>query len=102
MNPVMKDGSSMTRILEAIGKRLTELRIRKGYTSHVAFAEDFNLPRVQYWRMEKGRANFTIKSLNRVLAIHGLTIQQLFAQLGSNGHKGVEQQTEVANRKAGT
>ena len=99
MNPVVKDGSSMTRILEAIGQRLIELRIRKGYTSHVTFAEDFNLPRVQYWRMEKGRANFTIKSLNRVLAIHGLTIQQLFAQLGSNGHKGVEELAETDSTK---
>jgi hypothetical protein len=81
MNPVMKDGSSMTRILEVIGKKLIELRIKKGYTSHVTFAEDFDLPRVQYWRMEKGKANFTLKSLNRVLSVHGLSFEQLFSEL---------------------
>jgi hypothetical protein len=84
MNPVMKDDSSMTRILEVIGKKLIELRIKKGYTSHVTFAEDFDLPRVQYWRMEKGIANFTLKSLSRVLAIHGLTVQKLFLEISVN------------------
>jgi hypothetical protein len=87
MNPVMKDDSSMTRILEVIGKKLIELRIKRGYTSHVTFAEDFDLPRVQYWRMEKGKANFTLKSLRRVLAIHGLSFEQLFTEIAaqSNG-----------------
>jgi hypothetical protein len=71
----------MTRILEAIGKKLIQLRIQKGYKSHVTFAEDFDLPRVQYWRMEKGKANFTLKSLSRVLAIHGLSLEKLFVEI---------------------
>lgn len=81
MDTDQKEKSSVTSILEVIGKKLLELRIRKGYTSHVTFAEDFNLPRVQYWRMEKGKANFTLKSLNRVLSIHGVTLEQLFSEI---------------------
>jgi transcriptional regulator with XRE-family HTH domain len=87
MDTDQKEKSSVTSILEVIGKKLIELRIRKGYTSHVTFAEDFNLPRVQYWRMEKGKANFTLKSLNRVLAVHGVTFEQLFTEIAMEGKK---------------
>ena len=99
MNTDQKEDSSVTSILEVIGKKLIELRIRKGYTSHVTFAEDFDLPRVQYWRMEKGKANFTLKSLKRVLVIHDVSFEQLFNDIAKatkepklnvkdNGHSG--------------
>jgi hypothetical protein len=78
MNPIVKDEASLAGILELIGKKLLELRLKKGYTSHADFAADFDLPRIQYWRMEKGRANFTFKSLHKVVAIHGMTIEELF------------------------
>jgi transcriptional regulator with XRE-family HTH domain len=81
MNSTVKDEASMADTLELIGKKLLELRIKKGYTSHADFAADFDLPRIQYWRMEKGRANFTFKSLHKVVAIHGLTIEELFYQI---------------------
>jgi hypothetical protein len=64
--------------LEAIGNSLTELRKKKGYDSQLQFAIDHGLSHIQYWRMERGVANLTFKSLDRVLAIHGLTIEQLF------------------------
>jgi transcriptional regulator with XRE-family HTH domain len=67
-----------TRILTDIGKRLLELRKAKGYSSHEDFALDHDLPRVQYWRLEKGKANFTIKSLIRILSIHDLTVEEFF------------------------
>jgi hypothetical protein len=69
----------LDHILTTIGRKLIELRLRKGYTSHVDFAEDHDLPRIQYWRMEKGRANITIKSLDRVAAIHGYTVQEFLS-----------------------
>jgi hypothetical protein len=65
-------------ILELIGKRLYELRLAKGYKSHVDFANDHNLPSIQYWRIEKGRANITIKSLHKILLIHNINIEDLF------------------------
>lgn len=67
--------------LERIGAKLTELRKQKGYSSHEDFAYDYDLPRVQYWRMEKGKANVTIKSLYKILAIHKLTVEDFFCQL---------------------
>jgi transcriptional regulator with XRE-family HTH domain len=67
--------------LVEIGDLLIELRKRKGYSSHEAFALDFDLPRVQYWRLEKGKTNFTIKSLVRILEIHNLTVTQFFVMI---------------------
>ena len=69
---------SFDETLEAIGKKLTELRLKKGYTSHATFAIDHNLPPIQYWRMEKGKANITLKSLHKVLSIHGISIDTFF------------------------
>jgi transcriptional regulator with XRE-family HTH domain len=67
--------------LERIGSRLTDLRKQKGYSSHEDFAYDYELPRVQYWRIEKGKANVTIRSLYRILAIHKLSIEEFFCML---------------------
>lgn len=66
------------RLLLEIGERLTQLRKKKGYSSHETFALDYDLPRVQYWRLEKGKANFTIRSLVKILEIHGVTVQEFF------------------------
>jgi len=70
--------ASLKVILETIGKKLLELRVKKGYTSHADFAADHGLPRIQYWRMEKGRTNITLKSLNKVLVIHKLSLEDFF------------------------
>jgi transcriptional regulator with XRE-family HTH domain len=73
--------------LERIGARLTELRKQKGYTSHEDFAYDYDLPRVQYWRIEKGKANLTIRSLYRILAIHKLSVDEFFAVIFKEAKK---------------
>lgn len=67
--------------LNKVGNRLIELRKQKGYKSHESFALDFDLPRVHYWRLEKGRANFTLETLSRVLAIHKITLEEFFMAL---------------------
>jgi len=67
--------------LERIGSKLTELRKAKGYSSHEDFAYDYDLPRVQYWRIEKGKANLTIRSLYRIISIHKLTVEEFFSHL---------------------
>lgn len=64
-----------------IGQRLTQLRKTKGYTSYETFAYDYEIPRMQYWRLEKGKANITLKSLVRLLHIHKMTIDEFFAAL---------------------
>jgi transcriptional regulator with XRE-family HTH domain len=80
--PVVKEDSNTLRSsLKIVGEKLYELRVSKGYSSHADFASANDLPRIQYWRMEKGYANITFKSLHRVLSIHGLTIEQLFEMI---------------------
>lgn len=61
-----------------IGQRLIDLRKKKGYTSSESFALEHELPRVQYWRIEKGKANLTFKSLIKILQIHNLTFEEFF------------------------
>ena len=63
--------------IEKIAKRVKELRKQKGYISYEEFSSTYKIPKVQYWRMEKG-TNFTINSLLRVLDAHGITIQEFF------------------------
>ena len=81
MNSNVEEKDSLNVTLELIGKKLLTLRKEKGYTSHADFASDFGLPRIQYWRMEKGKANVTLKSLGKVLQIHGLTLEELFMEI---------------------
>ncbi len=64
-----------------IGKELAALRQKKGYTSHETFAHAFNLPRVQYWRIERGRTNCTLRSLTRILEIHNMTLEAFFERM---------------------
>jgi transcriptional regulator with XRE-family HTH domain len=77
----VKEKEALDNTLKKIGSKLKELRIRLGYTSHEDFAYDHDIPRVQYWRIEKGKTNLTMKSLARLLAIHKMTIEDFFATL---------------------
>ncbi|MBD1398825.1 XRE family transcriptional regulator [Pontibacter sp. JH31] len=71
---------SEEEILKAIGNRLKAIRINKGYKSYESFALDHDLGRMQYWRLEKGEANLTMRSLLKVLAIHKMTLQEFFSE----------------------
>lgn len=67
------------RILQ-IANHIKKLRIEKGYGSHEFFAWENNIPRVQYWRMEKG-TNFTIRTFLRILDAHNLTLKDFFKDI---------------------
>lgn len=77
----MKEKEAFDATLRKIGLKLKDLRVKRGYTSHEDFAYDNDIPRVQYWRIEKGNANLTMKSLARLLAIHKMTIEEFFVAL---------------------
>jgi len=74
-------------ILIKIGNRLRELRKSKGYTSYENFAFDHDIPRMQYWRLEKGKTNITIRSLERILNIHEIAFKDFFDFDGKNENK---------------
>ena len=58
-------------ITKKIGNKLREIRINAGFDSYETFAYENDLSRIQYWKMENG-TNFTIKSLLKILNIHGI------------------------------
>lgn len=65
--------------LKKIGEKLKRLRIKKKFKSYESFAVEFGLSRMQYWRMEEGKTNVTIRSLIKVLNIHKITIEEFFS-----------------------
>ena len=67
------------RILK-IAEKLRKLREEKGYVSSEFFAWEHKIPRVQYWRMEKG-TNFTFKNLLRILDAHQMTLKEFFSDI---------------------
>ena len=74
---LMKDEENYNIVIDKIASKLKKLRIEKGFTSYENFAYQNDLPRVQYWRMEKG-TNFTIKNLLKILEIHKISIEEFF------------------------
>ncbi|MCA6429857.1 MAG: helix-turn-helix transcriptional regulator [Cytophagales bacterium] len=77
----MKNNATFQKQLVKIGEKLSDLRKKKDYTSHETFAYDHELSRVQYWRIEKGKTNITLKSLHFLLEIHGLSLKEFFSSL---------------------
>jgi transcriptional regulator with XRE-family HTH domain len=67
-----------SEVLKKIGARLMQLRLKNGHKSYESFALENDLSRMQYWRIEKGKTNLTIKSLVRILNIHNITIEEFF------------------------
>jgi len=68
-------------LLEQVGQKLRQMRLEKGYSSHETFAFDHNISRVYYWKLEKGKTNFTIRTLQTILDIHGVSVKDFFAGL---------------------
>ncbi|WP_299207413.1 helix-turn-helix transcriptional regulator [uncultured Dokdonia sp.] len=63
-----------------VADKLKELRINAGYTSYENFAWDNNINRMQYWKMEKGETNFTMKSLHKILQAHKMSVTEFFSE----------------------
>lgn len=74
-------------VLHEIGQRLKYLREKKGYTSYERFAIEYNLSRMHYWKIEKGKANITIRTLINILSIHEISIEEFFDLELSNAQK---------------
>lgn len=68
------------KLLKALGERLAEKRREKGLNMK-EFCDKYNLPPIQYWRIEHGKANVTMKSLTKIGKIHKCTVGQLMQGL---------------------
>ena len=77
-------------ICKDIGEKLKTLRVKNGYSSYENFAIEHDLSRMQYWRIEKGLTNITIRSLVKILNIHRVGVEDFFLRL----------QDDKANHKA--
>lgn len=75
----MNEKDALQNLQESIGLRLAQFRKQKGYTSYEDFAFDHEIPRGQYWRIERGRTKLTIKSLVNLPAIHKMTVEEFSA-----------------------
>ena len=82
----MKSNKAFKQTLESIGLTLAELRLKKGHSTIKEFAQVYDLPEIQYWRIEKGKANITLKSLSKILSIHGITLQEFFCLVSVDEH----------------
>jgi transcriptional regulator with XRE-family HTH domain len=69
--------------LKKIGERLNRLRIKKGFSSYESFAIAYGFSRMQYWRMEQGKTNITLRSLLAVLNVHKITLEDFFSDAPS-------------------
>ena len=76
-----KSEKAFKNTLVSVGGGLQELRIKKGFPTAKSFTEKHNLPEIQYWRMENGKANITLKSLMKILQIHEVTLQDFFCMI---------------------
>lgn len=70
----------MDKRILIIAEKIKQLRIDKGYISYEFFAWEHKIPRVQYWRMEKG-TNFTIKTFLRILDAHKISLEDFFSDI---------------------
>jgi hypothetical protein len=80
MKTVMK-AKTFQNFLKRIGNGLVELRKKRGYENITDFTREYNLPMIQYWRIEKGKANVTLKSLAKLLAIHNIQPEDFFCSI---------------------
>jgi hypothetical protein len=85
----MKSNKAFKNTLSEIGFRLAELRMQKGYSTIKEFTQYYDLPEIQYWRMEKGKANITLKSLVKILSIHNLSLPGFFCLITEEDHQKV-------------
>jgi transcriptional regulator with XRE-family HTH domain len=79
----MRTEKGFRNTLVNVGNHLAELRRKKGFDTIKEFAGKYDLPEVQYWRIEKGKANVTLRSLTKILAIHRVSLQDFFCLLSN-------------------
>lgn len=65
--------------LEALGKRLKDLRIKRGYTNYEYFAYENNIGRAQYGKYETG-GNIQFNTLVKILKSLDISLKDFFSE----------------------
>jgi transcriptional regulator with XRE-family HTH domain len=74
-----KPKKQLSEDLQKLGKRIRELRIKKGYTNYENFAFEHNIPRAQFGRYEQGH-DLRYSSLLKVVRAFGMTMEEFFSK----------------------
>ncbi len=91
---------SYKKAIKDVGLRLKKLREHAGHTSYENFAIQNELSRMQYWRLENGKANLTLRSLATILDIHALSVEEFFELDPTTGYPSVYTEKYAAEKKA--
>ena len=67
--------------IEKISKRIKQLRIEKGYTSYIHFADEHNMQGKQYWKIEEAKVDYRMSTLLRVLKGLDISLEEFFKGL---------------------
>jgi transcriptional regulator with XRE-family HTH domain len=71
--------TSVEKQLKSLGKRITELRKKKGFTNYEFFAYEHRIGRSQYGRYEKG-TDMQFSSIIKLIEMHGISVKEFFSE----------------------
>lgn len=71
--------TSIEKQLKNLGKRITELRKKKGFTNYEFFAYENKIGRSQYGRYEKG-TDMQFSSILKLIEMHGISVKDFFSE----------------------
>lgn len=71
--------ASVEKQIKNLGKRITELRKKKGFTNYEFFAYENKIGRSQYGRYEKG-SDMQFSSIVKLIEMHGMSLKDFFSE----------------------
>jgi transcriptional regulator with XRE-family HTH domain len=74
-----RTGKPLDNDVKKLGKRIRELRIKKGYTSYEIFAYEHNIPRAQLGRYENGE-DMRFTSFLKIVRALGISMNEFFGE----------------------
>lgn len=77
--PKKKTDVENDEYLKKLGKRIKDLRIKKGYTNYEYFAFEHNIGRAQYGKYETG-GNIQFNTLVKILKALDISLKDFFSE----------------------
>jgi transcriptional regulator with XRE-family HTH domain len=71
--------TTVEKQLKNLGKRITALRKKKGFTNYEFFAYENKIGRSQYGRYERG-TDMQFSSIVKLIEMHGITLKEFFSE----------------------
>ena len=71
--------TSVEKQVKNLGKRITALRKKKGFSNYEFFAYENRIGRSQYGRYERG-SDMQFTSIVKLIEMHGMTLKEFFSE----------------------